>query len=122
MALPEQRHAGFTTKIKLHIFMDDCAYIPEPPLETECKKVWYHYAFIPYVFASKVHAFMGPLPKYIKKPQLLQDYFPIYRRDESFKFNFFKNRVFYSSPPLEDVEYIKFLGKVVRRKARYWKD
>lgn len=42
--------------------------------------------------------------------------------DESFKFNFFKNRIFRSSPPTEGVEYIKWLDKVERRKSHYWKD
>lgn len=85
----------------------------------ECRKILYHYTFIPYILAGKMHAFMDPLPKYIKKPRLLQDYFPIYRGyeplvfiDEPFKFNFFKNRVFRSSLPPKDVEYIKWLGRV----------
>lgn len=72
---------------------------------------------------------MSPLPKYIKKPQLLHDYFPIYRGykllvflDEPLKFNFFKNHVFRFSPPLEDVKYIKWMDKVEQRSAHYWKD
>lgn len=82
----------------------------------EHRKVWYRFAIIPYVLVEKVHALMGPLPKYIKKSQLLRDYLPIYYGyeplvfiDEPFKFNFFKNRIFHSSPPLEDVKYIKWL-------------
>ncbi|CAL5200343.1 unnamed protein product [Lathyrus oleraceus] len=91
----------------------------EPPLDTECRKIWYCSAFILYVHVGKVHAFMGLLPKYIKKPHLLHDYSPIYRGyillvflDEPLKFNFFKNRIFRSSPPPEDVEYIKWLDRV----------
>lgn len=42
--------------------------------------------------------------------------------DEPLKFNFFKNRVFRSSPPPEDVEYIKCLDIVEQMNAHYWKD
>lgn len=52
---------------------------------------------------SKVHAFMGPLHKYITKPHVSQNFFltypgyePLVFLDEPFKFNFFKNRVFFA--------------------------
>lgn len=45
---------------------------------------------------GKMHVFMSPLPKYIRKPQMLQYFFPVYRGydplvfiDEPFDFNFF---------------------------------
>lgn len=47
--------------------MDDRAYVPEPYLEMEHRKIWYRFAFIPYGLTCKVHDFMGPWPKYIKK-------------------------------------------------------
>lgn len=59
-----------------------------------------------------MHAFMGPLPKCMKKPKMVQDFFPTYPDyeplvfiDKSFNFNFFKNWVFCFSPPTEDGEY-----------------
>ncbi|CAL5193504.1 unnamed protein product [Lathyrus oleraceus] len=129
MALPEQHHVDFTVKIELSVFVNDSAYATEPHLEAESRKVWYRSAFIPYMFVGRMRAFMGHIPKYTKKPQLLRDYFPIYHGyeplvfiDEAFKFNFFKNRVFRSSPPREDVEYIKWLDRIGRRKTHYWKD
>ena len=118
MAFPVQCHAGFAVEIEIHIIVDERAYVPEPPLDTEHKGICYHFAFIPYVLVGKVHAFMGPLPKYIKKPQLLHDYFSIYCGyeplvfiDEPLKFNFFKNWVFHSSLPSKDVEYIKWMDR-----------
>lgn len=92
-------------------------------------KIWYHSTFIPYVLVGKVHTFMGLLPKYIRKPQLLQYLFPIYHSyeplmfiDEPFKFNFFKICVFYSSPLIEDVEYVKWLDRFEKKKIFFWKN
>lgn len=41
--------------------------------------------------------------------------------DKPLKFNLFKNHVFCSSPPPEDVEYIKWLDRVEWKSAHYWK-
>lgn len=77
MALLEQCHAGFTTDIELPIFVNERAYVLEPSLEAERRKFWHRSAFIPYVLVGKVHAFMIPLSKYIKKPQLLLRLLPL---------------------------------------------
>lgn len=84
--------------------------MPEPPLDVERRKAWYHSSLIPYILAGKVHAFMGHLPEYIKKPQLFEYFLPIYHGyeplvfvDKPFKFYFCKNRVIRSTPPTEDV-------------------
>ncbi|KAI5402927.1 hypothetical protein KIW84_050501 [Lathyrus oleraceus] len=52
--LPEQHHASSADDIELPIFVNDRAYVPEPPLETKCRKVWYRSAFIPYMLAGKL--------------------------------------------------------------------
>lgn len=106
MGLLEQHHAGFAAEIDLPLFINDHTYMPKPPLEAERIKIWYHYIFIPYILTGKMHVFMGPLTKYIKKPQLLEDFFPIYHGHEllvfiyePLKFKIFKNCVFCSSSP-----------------------
>lgn len=73
MAFLVQCHEGFATEIELPTIADDRAYVPETHLDTEHRKIWYRSTFILYVLAGKVHAFIGPLPMCIKKPQLLQD-------------------------------------------------
>lgn len=71
MALSEQHRATFASEIDLPLFINDCTYVPEPPMEVERKKIWYLSSLIPCIIVGKVHAFMGPLSKYIKKPKVL---------------------------------------------------
>lgn len=104
----------FVAVIDAPLFMKDRTYIPEPPMEDGRRNLWYHASLIPYSIAGTFHAFMGRLLRFIEKPQMLEDFFPTFHSFESlvfvdnpFDFKFFKNIVSCSSPPTEDVDYIK---------------
>lgn len=70
-------------------------------MEDGRRNIWYCASLIPYFIAGTIHAFMGPLPKRIKKPQILRYFFPTFPGyeplvfvDAPFDFKFFKNKVF----------------------------
>lgn len=68
MALLEQHHAGFTPEIEFPIFVNDRAYVSEPPMEAERRKIWHHFAFIPYVLAGKMRVLWVPYPNILGNP------------------------------------------------------
>lgn len=96
MALPTQTHPPFAVEIDLPLYVKDHTYAPEPPMDEEGKRLWYRSTVIPYILTGKVNALMSPLPKYIKKTQVVKDFFPTYLDyeplvfvDKPFNFNFF---------------------------------
>lgn len=129
MALPSQSNPPFASEIDLPLFANDNTYVFEPPMEDGIRKSWYHSSLITYTLAGSVHAFMGPLPRFVKKRLTVKKIFPTYPNYEPlvfvnklFKFNFFKNIVFRSSPPIVDTKYIKWFDMVEEKKTHFWRD
>ncbi|KAI5437965.1 hypothetical protein KIW84_023915 [Lathyrus oleraceus] len=85
MQLPTQCHPAFAVGIDLPLYVNDHTYVPETPMDDEGRNLWYCSALIPYVLAGRVHAFMGPLPEYIKKSQVVKDFFPTYPKCKPLK-------------------------------------
>lgn len=65
-------------KLTFPLYINDRTYVPKAPMEDERMKLWYRSTFISYVLVGKVDDFIGPSPQYIKKPQVLQDFFQAY--------------------------------------------
>ncbi|CAL5195594.1 unnamed protein product [Lathyrus oleraceus] len=129
MTLKVQSHPPFADVIDASFFLNDCTYIPEPPIEDGRRNLCYHASLISYSIVGTVHAPIGPLPKRIKKPHTLKDCFPTFPSydplvfvDVPFDFNFFKNKVFCYSPPIGDTDYIKWLGMGQEKKKHFWRD
>lgn len=98
-------------------------------MEDGRRNLWYHASLIPYSITGNVHAFMGPLPRRIKKPHMLTNflpnlpsYEPLVFVDAPFNCNFFKNKVLCSSPHTKDTYYIKWLDKVQEKKNHFFRD
>lgn len=124
-----QSHPPFDVVIDEPLFLNNRTYIPEPPMENGRRDIWYNTTLIPYSIADTTYTFMVPLPKRIKKPQILKDLFscfpgyePLVFVDDPFDFNFFKNSVFCSSPAIEDASYIQWLDRVQEKKKHFRSD
>lgn len=63
-----QSHPPFNAEIDTPLYVNDRAYIPESPMKDGRRSLWYRSSLIPYTLDGSVHAFMGPLPRHIKKP------------------------------------------------------
>lgn len=120
------RHA---IQIDRLILVDHQTYILEPPLMKTTRRLWYSGAFIPYSIADNIFAFMGPLPRLVKKPDFLEKILPSYHgwkhmvfSDQPFDFNFLENNV-YLPPPLEapNSSYINWLNRMEKRRKALWK-
>lgn len=110
------------------ILVDNRAYVPEPLIEEDKRKILYSQVLIPYSISSRVCAFMGPLPRHIRKPQVLEYFFPIsLSRDplvlvhKPIDLCFMKNRVFQSSPPTRNPPYTRWLDRVQQKRDKYGK-
>lgn len=120
-------HVPIVTIIDEPLFTNDCAYVPEPPMEYERINIWYFDALIPYSILGSIFYFMGTLPKRVKIPYILKDFFPDYPScerlvfvDEPFDFSYFKSRVFSSYPPTDDdSSYIQWLNRIQERKKHF---
>lgn len=111
--------APLSAIIEEPLFINDRAYIPEPPMEDGRRNVGYGYPLIPYSISDTIFAFMGTFPIHIKKYHVLRHFFPSYPSyeplvfmDEPFDFSLFKNKVSCSSSPTKDDSYIKWLDMV----------
>lgn len=97
MALQPQSHPHFAAEVDLPLYVNDRTYVSEAPMGDGGRRLWYHYALIPYTLVGSMFVFMGPLPKCIKKPHIVNDFFPTYHDyeplvfvDKPFNFNLFK--------------------------------
>lgn len=76
MALSTQSHPPFAVEIHLPVYVNYCTYVPEPPMKDGRRKSWYHASLIPYTLVDPMNAFKGPLPKFVKKPHMVNHFFP----------------------------------------------
>lgn len=124
-----QSHPPFAAELDAPLYVNDHTYILEPPMENGRRNLWYHASLIPYSIVGSIHTFMGPLPRRIKKPHMLKDFFPTFPSyeplvfvDAPFNFNFLKNIMLCSSPPIEDVDYIKWLNRIEGKNKHFWRN
>lgn len=68
----------FAVDISSPILEENHTYVPKPPMEEEKRKIWYSQVLIPYSIACNTCAFMGTLRRHIRKPRLLEHFFPSY--------------------------------------------
>lgn len=68
MVLLVQCHVGFAAEIELPIIVDDRAYVPKPPLDTEHTKIWYHSSFTPTYLLVKCTRSRAPFQSILRNP------------------------------------------------------
>lgn len=92
-------------------------------------RLWYFDALVPYSISGDTFSFMGPLPRFVKKWNSSDRFFPSYCEwepvvfnDQPFGFHFLENQV-YLTPPLEALgsEYINWLNRLEKKKKALWK-
>lgn len=109
----------FVADIPDRITVDNRTYVIEPSMEKEKRKIWYSHVLKPYSISGSACVFMGPLSRHIRKPRILERFFPSYPSCEplvfihkSFDLSFIKNHVFRSSPSTNNPSYICWLDRV----------
>ncbi|WJX45203.1 hypothetical protein P8452_32098 [Trifolium repens] len=115
---------------KQPIIIDGSAFVTEPSVTAVESTIWEKELLIPHKLSGKTYAFAGPLPSSSNYTEEISSIFPLHTTCEPkvfansvFDMSFFEPgyRVFRSAPIVSN-GYLKWLNKVEKQYASFWKD